>query len=380
MPFDRPPPDPPPDPAADPPDPPAPARCAPDPARCAPKGAQRPQPRTHRDVRLQAVFHRQHNVASRAHVLAAGGTPDLIKARLAGGAWVAVHRAVYRPAWAPLTDHGRLLAAVLACGEGALASHDAAAWLWGLADEPGEVVTVFGTRSPRPRGVSVVRSKLPAQPSERSGIPCTNPLRTMLDLAVNGSEGALVRAFDRGVAARLFSPEALTAELDRWAGVRRPGLGRRRRVLTDCGAVSMRSPSVLQNVFARLLARAGLPMPVAELPVLAGRYRLDFAYPEAMLAFELDGREHHEGWQAAERDHARRRILAHLGWTVLVYTAVDVWRRPEAVVDEVRAELVSRGVPGARCEATAGGGRRRPRRTPRPDRESPGAERAPPCG
>jgi hypothetical protein len=305
-----------------------------------------------------------------------GLTARMIDRRVVTRELVAVHRGVYRPAAAALTGHGRLLAAVLACGDGALGSHESAAWLWGLVeDEPLPTVSVFGSRRPSPSGVDVHRVKLAAAPSLRHGIPVVNPLRALLDLCVAAGAEDLVRAFDRGIAARLFTPEAVLAELDRWADVRRPGLRRLRTVVEGCGAVSIRSPSVLQNVFARLLARASLPPPVAELPVLRGRYRLDFAYPDVLLGFELDGCEHHGDWRAVERDHSRRRALARLGWTVFVYTAFDVWQRADQVVDEVRAELVSRGV---RCAGTAAGGRRPPRRTPPPAPGTRAAARAPP--
>jgi hypothetical protein len=339
----------------------------------------RAQPHARLDLAIERFFRQHHDVASRPQLLALGATPSLIKGRVATGRWRRLHRGVFAPASAPLTDHGRLLAAVLACGTGALASHSAAAWLWGLVDDgPGwPVVSVFNGRSPRPHGVTVHGVKFRAQPSVRLGIPVVNPLRAMLDLAVGAPDDTLAVALDRGVAARLFTPAAVQAELDRWADARRPGLSRLRAVVDEVAGVSVRSPSVLQNVFARVVARAGLPPPMAEVPVLSGRYRLDFAYPDVLLAFEIDSREHHSDWAAVRRDHFRRRVLASLGWTVLVFTAFDVWRRADDVAAEVREALVSRGV---RCEGTTAGGKRRPRRTPTPGPEIQAAERAPPCG
>lgn len=336
-----------------------------------------PQPATRRDLAFERWFHDHHFVASREPLVRLGATPGLVAARVDGGRWVRVHRSVYRPASAPLSEHGRLLAAVLACGPGALASHSAAAWLWRLGDDPSPVVSTFGGRHPRPSGVTVHQVKLAAEASRRHGIPVTNPLRTVLDLATYSDEAALVVALDRGMAARLFTLDAVQAEVDRWAQVRRPGLPLLRRVLNDFGAlpVSMRSPSVSQNAFARVLARAGLPAPVAEHPVLSGRYRLDFAYPDVMLAFEIDSESFHGGWQETQDDHRRRRMLARLGWTVQVFTTEDVWRRPDSVVEEVRMELVMRGV---HCEQTAGGERPPPRRTRRPGRGTPEAGPAPP--
>lgn len=353
------------------------------------KGVLRPPDRSLRDRRIEALFHRQHFVASRAQILEAGGTPDLIKSRVAAGRWEALYRGVYRPAGAALTDLGGLLGAVLAVGRGALLSHEAAAWLWGLLDGPcpRPSVTAFGGRGAHPPGVHVVHAKLAATPSLRQGIPVTNPLRSVVDLGVGGQADLVAIAIDRGVAARLFTPEALAAELDRLAPTRKPGLGVVRDVLAEISAVSVRSPSVLQNAFARVLARAGLPPPVAEFPVLSGRYRLDYAYPDALLAFELDGREHHGDWRSIEEDHLRRRVLARLGWTVMVFSAADVWQRAELMTAEVREALVSRGVPCppvpdgcAPSAGTGGGGRRRPPRTRPPARGSREEERAPPCG
>jgi hypothetical protein len=333
------------------------------------------KPANHPDVAAARLFAGQHHVAAQAQLLAVGLTPHMVNGRVRTGAFVRVHRGVLRPAWMPLSDHGRLLAAVLACRPGSLASHGAAAWLWGLDEQPSCAVSVFGGRHPRPHGVAVHQVKLPAVPSLRHGIPVTNPLRTMLDLAVYGGGSELTRALDRGVAARLFTFDAVRAELDRWADVRRPGLPLLRAVLDDCGPVSMRSPSVLQNVFARLLRRAGLPPPVPEHEVMGGRYRLDFAYPDVLLACELDSAAFHSGWEETEADHRRRRVLARLGWTVLVYTADDVWREPESVVSEIHGELWARGV---HCEERASVGNAPPPRTRRPGRGTPGAGPAPP--
>src|SRR5437773_3322117 len=101
----------------------------------------------------------------------------------------------------PPTQHQRLLAAVLACGEGAVASHWSAAWLCGLADDLGLCVTVPKNRGPRPPGVIVSRRNL-ERPILRKGIPVTSPLRTVVDL---DDPIFVEQAIDRGVAIRLFT-------------------------------------------------------------------------------------------------------------------------------------------------------------------------------
>jgi Protein of unknown function (DUF559) len=282
-------------------------------------------------------------VAARRHLRAAGLTARQIDARVATGHFVVVHRGVYRPASAPLTDHGRLLAGVLAAGDGALASHRGAGWLWGLTERPCPEISVPNGRTCTAHGVTVHRVRSPGAPSLRHGVPCTNPLRTLLDLAaVLGDDHALAEAFDRGVAGGLFTPNAVHAELSRERKPGRPGGPALERMLDACGPVSLRSPSVLQNAFARLLRQAGLPDPVPEFNVLGGQYRIDYAYPDLLLAFELEGFEFHGGPMQAAADHARRRRLAALGWTILVFTPEDVRRRPQVVAAEVRREVMAR--------------------------------------
>jgi len=223
-----------------------------------------------------------------------------------------------------------------------LASHRGAAWLWGLTETPAVEITVpHGSRC-RAAGVTIHRTRSPGTPSLRDGVPATNPLRTLLDLAGVLDDDGLTLAFDRGVAAGLFTPNAVHAELTRERKPGRPGGPALERVLDLCGPVSLRSPSVLQNAFARLLRRAGLPDPVPELAVLGGRYRIDYGYPDLLLGFELEGLEFHGGPAQVSRDHARRRRLTALGWTILVFTPEDVLQRPDEVAAEVRREVVVR--------------------------------------
>ncbi|MDQ1439232.1 MAG: hypothetical protein QOK43_2861 [Acidimicrobiaceae bacterium] len=275
----------------------------------------------------------------------------MIERRLASGRYRLVHRGVYRLTAAPFTDLARLLAAVLACGPSALASHRAAAWLWGLVDKPCVEVSIdherAGSAVAGAAGVVLHRIREPGAPSVRHGIPVTNPLRTMFDLAgvlrnAPPDDDSLALAFDRGVASRLFTPTAVRAELARVREHGKPGGPALELMLDGCGPISMRSPSVVQNALARLIHRAGLPDPVAEHEVLGGSYRIDLAYPDLYVGLEVDGFEFHGGPRQAARDHARRRRLAALGWTILVFTPEDVWQRPAAVVAEIRREVIRR--------------------------------------
>src|SRR2546429_7497750 len=91
----------------------------------------RPKPSTV-EHEIERIASRQHGVVTRAQLLSAGLSAPGIKRRVRKGLLIAVHRGVYRVGHrAPSTDATHL-AAVLACGEGALLSGRAAAQLLGL--------------------------------------------------------------------------------------------------------------------------------------------------------------------------------------------------------------------------------------------------------
>jgi hypothetical protein len=61
-----------------------------------------------------------------------------------------------------------------------------------------------------------------------------------------------------------------------------------------------------------------------------GPYFLDFAWPEARKAIEVDSGVHQLAYRAG-RDRRRRRVLAAAGWEILVVEAQDLPRRREAI-------------------------------------------------
>jgi predicted transcriptional regulator of viral defense system len=94
---------------------------------------------------------RQHGVLAVGQLLAAGISRARISRLVARGWLRPLHRGVYLagPIHAPLA---RLMAAVLAVGDGAVVSHRPAAELWGLGTAiPGAVVVTCAGRAPRSR-------------------------------------------------------------------------------------------------------------------------------------------------------------------------------------------------------------------------------------
>src|SRR4051794_39592002 len=85
-----------------------------------------PEQLTPRDVRIALLAARQHGVLSFEELLSCGLTPDAISVRVANGRLHPVHRGVYAVGHAKLTQDGTYLAAVKACGAGAVLSRFAA--------------------------------------------------------------------------------------------------------------------------------------------------------------------------------------------------------------------------------------------------------------
>jgi hypothetical protein len=126
---------------------------------------------------------------------AMGVTRQQRRTLVARGALVPLSGGVVRYAGHPESWEQRLLAAVMVAGEGAVASHLAAAALWrfdGIAAGPVEVTV---PRARRPRAVpGVVHRSVdlgPADVTTRRGIPCTSATRTFIDVAPLLDAGAL---------------------------------------------------------------------------------------------------------------------------------------------------------------------------------------------
>ena len=294
---------------------------------------------------VAAIARAQHGLVTRSDVLGAGASATMAHRWTREGRLERVHTGVYRVAGAPPSWEQALLAAVLAAGDGALASHLAAAALWGLVEErPGPEVTVDRGRLPRLHGVVVHRSKDvgEAARSRRRGVPVTDPLRTVVDLGAVAPRWVVEEALDRGLARQLFSIAAVERARGRVAKPGRRGSGVLREVLERRALQDGVPDSVLEPRMARLLERHGLPPAAFQHEVRRhGRFvaRIDVAYPDARLAVEADGYGSHATRQAHEHDLARQNAVVLLRWDVLRFTWADVTRRPGRVAAEIREAL-----------------------------------------
>ena len=113
------------------------------------------------------------------------------------GQWEQVHRGVYRIAGYPVTYEQRVLAACQGAGADAVASHRSAAQIWGLLDEEPSVVEIAVPRPVQHRLGNVIVHRSTdlerADTTVRHGIPVTDPMRTLVDLAAVAPVGTVAR-------------------------------------------------------------------------------------------------------------------------------------------------------------------------------------------
>jgi hypothetical protein len=288
------------------------------------------------EKRIAALAERQHGVITHRQLLRLGLSRSTI-ARWVREGWLhRVHRGVYAVGHSKLTREGRYMAAVLACGDGAVLSHFSAAVLWEILPERGPRVDVTvptaGGRG-KHRLVIVHRAALTAREvMEMRGIALTKPGRTLVDLADVLPRRTLERALDEAAYLRL-DLEALEPRPGR------RGAGRLAAVLARHTVGSTRTRGELEERMLALCRGAGLPAPEVNGDVMG--YEIDFVWREARLVVETDGWEAHGTRAAFERDRRRDAALVAAGWRVVRITWQRLEREPAGVARELRRLLAA---------------------------------------
>jgi hypothetical protein len=262
-------------------------------------------------------------------------TPD----QLRGPAWTALFRDVYVAADRPVTHALRARAAAGVLRPGAVVTGRSAAVLWDVdlatATEDVELALPPGSHPMRMPGVRARRVVLdPRHVCPRDGVLVTSPDATAVAVA-----GAL--PLDDAVVAVDQLTARGPADLVRVRALAAAGSGRNcRRAQLACSLADGKAESPQETRIRLLLARSGLPVPIAQFPVpRPGRraLRLDFAWPEHRLALEYDGLWHGEPEQLG-KDRRRLNQLGDAGWRIVFATATDV-RRPAEMLARLGALL-----------------------------------------
>ena len=177
----------------------------------------------------------------------------------------------------------------------------------------------------------------------RDGIPCTDPARTVLDLAGVVSPKRLDGTIDAVLRDGLLRLRDLRAVLASHARPGRNGTAALRAAL-EARAVEGGVPlSDWSRMVADLLEGYGLRRPRFEHRIEDDDGSLvaqvDLAYPAERLAIELDSVKWHFNLKSFKEDPRRRNASMLAGWTVLTFTWDDYAKRPDALCAAVAAAL-----------------------------------------
>jgi Protein of unknown function (DUF559) len=238
------------------------------------------------------------------------------------------------------------MAAVLACGQGALLSHRSAAALWGIRPTRHRLIDVTTPRRRRPRkgiALHLVRELNPKDCAVVEGIPITTVARTLLDLAEVVREDGLVRAVEQAEQMRLFDLRTVEELIGRSRG--RRGTSSLRSVLSVYHDQPQVTRSELERRFLRLCGDAGLPTPATNFWIEG--QEVDALWAVEGLVVELDGRSFHQTRAAFERDRIRDTALQRAGYRVLRVTRRRIESDPAGVIEDVRSLLERRPAPAA---------------------------------
>jgi hypothetical protein len=295
------------------------------------------------DRAIAELAERQHGVVNHEQLTDLGLSVGAVKHRIAAGRLHRVHVGVYAVGHRAMTGNGNRMAAVLACGPGALLSHRDAAALWGIRSTARSRIDVTVAR-PEARsqpGIDVhrVRSLNPADRTEHDGIRVTTVARTLLDLAEVIRPTELERAFDEAERLRLLDLDAVVAVCERARG--RRALKALAPLVADRRPEQRDTRSPLEARFLPFCQAHGIPLPAVNVEV-AGLL-VDAVWPAQRLVVELDSYEFHGKTRAAfEADRRRDAALQTAGYRVIRITWRQLHRHPEQVAATIRSLLRAR--------------------------------------
>jgi hypothetical protein len=270
-------------------------------------------------------------VITRRQLLGLGFSSEAIKHRLSIGRLHPLRRGIYAVGRLEVSDKGRWMSAVLACGEGAVLSHSSAAALWRIGQEQRGLVEISLPSSSRRLHPGIRIHRRPSLNPQRDltreyGIPVTTPAQTLIDMSLRLDRPSIERMINEADKYNLTHPPQLREALDARSG--EPGVAKLRFIL-DRRTFRL-TKEELERRFLPLAGRAGLPTPLTG--QLVDEFEVDFYWPDLGLVVETDGLRYHRTPAEQARDRLRDQAHTAAGLTPLRFTHEQVRYEPEHVL------------------------------------------------
>jgi hypothetical protein len=288
---------------------------------------------------LESVLHRQCRVLTRRQALVAGITSAKIRANVRAGRWQRLLPHVYATFTGPVPRPAQFWAVVLRAGPHAVLSHQSAAELNGLLDEPTSPihVTVPTERRPRPIPGAVIHRSARARAATHPGpeLPRTRIEETVLDLTQTATTadqaiGWITTACGRRLTTAVRLRDALRIRKKmRW----------RRLLAAVVDDAGTGCHSVLERRYLHDVEKAHC-LPRGKRQAVrrtesGSRYE-DVRYDEYATVLELDGRATHPEERRRHDQHRDNEAAAN-GLRVLRYGWADVERPCTTALQTARA-------------------------------------------
>ena len=276
---------------------------------------------------------RQNGVVTRQQLLADGLTHAALQRAVQAGLLIPAYRGVYRVGHSAPSLLATYTAAVLACGDGAVLSGRAAAYVQRLVNRRHvPVPEVIARTERRIEGIVISRCRRMDRRdvTRMHNIPITIVPRTLVDLAGLVGTDQLARAVHQAHVLHGVHPRHVEAVLRRRPRSR--GAGLLREILWG-GALLGK----LEREFRALLKEERLPLPVVNRKT-DGHY-VDCRWPPHGLTVELTSFRYHNTRRSWEDDQQRRREAHARGDRFREYTWHDVVERSGPTRVELRRLL-----------------------------------------
>lgn len=310
---------------------------------------------SHLPASCQELLDTQHGIIARWQAASAAGRPWPIESCLRNGRWQVLYRGVYAAFTGPPSRMAILWAAVMRAGPGAVLSHESAAELDKLADEPARAIHVMIASTRRvnvPPGGTGRMPRIVVHHSARidqARHPARTPPRTRIEETTVDLTQAALR-LDEAMAwvTRACARRLTTAEMLGSAMAARSQLRWRAELAEAVGEVEAGLHSKLESRYVRQVEKPhDLPSAVRQAASKAGRRNryLDDLYRDFGVCVELDGRAAHPAesrWRDIHRDNAS----AAIGIVTLRYGWADIATEPCRVAAEIAQVLRQRGWEG----------------------------------
>jgi len=292
---------------------------------------------------IRELAERQHGVVAHRQVLELGGGAGLALRRREGGLLIPLHKGVYALGHQRLSREGRWMAAVLACGPGAVLSHFSGGHLWNLCRSRGPAEVLRRSGGVKDDGHQRVRlhqtRRLESfEVTIERGIPVATIERILLDLAARTDAKRLERIFVQAYKSGQLSWSRLGRVFEHRRG--RKGIGMLRRIALEVDPQALDTRSVTEIDFLSLCRDAHLPTPSVN--VFVGNHLVDFLWPAQKVVVETDSWSHHGDRPSFERDHQTDVDLIAAGYDVHRTTYKMLERDPGPFLMNVRRALGTR--------------------------------------